>query len=87
MTTRHGSSIKELTLYQIYRAICGSARVRVFDLHQNANDACIVGRHIRPVLTAAFSEIEKKAESELKAQTLAGLMDRMRKEIDAEQTK
>ena len=73
-----------LTLYKIYQAIYETAQVHVFDLHQNANDACIVGKHIEPVLTQTFHSIEEKAENELKAQTLAGLMEQMRKEIEKE---
>ena len=60
-----------LTLYDVYRAIYETKQVHVFDLHRNANDA----------LTQAFQEIEEKAENELKAQTLSGLMAQMRKEI------
>ena len=70
-----------LTLYDVYRAIYETEQLHVFDLHRNANDACIVGRHIESVLTQAFQEIEEKAENELKAQTLSGLMAQMRKEI------
>ncbi len=78
---------EELTLYAIYRAIYETVQVHVFDLHQNANDACIVGRHIKPVLTRAFQSIEEKAENELKSQTLAGLMTQMRKEIAKEDSR
>lgn len=74
-------SPEALTLYDIYRAIYETGQVHVFDLHQNANDACIVGRHIKPVLTQAFGAMEEKAEAELKAQTLSSLMAQMRKEI------
>ena len=72
---------EELTLYTVYRAIHATEHIHVFDLHQNPNDKCLVGKHIRPVLTEAFREIEEKAGTELKAQTLADLMDRMRAEI------
>lgn len=73
---------EKLTLYRIYRAIYEIERVRIFDIHQNANDECIVGKHIKPVLSEAFCSIEERAEKELKRQTLSDLMDRMRKEID-----
>lgn len=71
-----------LSLYAIYRAINESEEVHVFDLHQNPNDACIVGRHIRPVLAETFREIEEKAEQQLRQTTLADCMDKMQKEID-----
>ena len=75
---------EELTLYSVYEAICGSEQVHVFDLHQNPNDDCIVGRHIRPVLTDVFRGIEEKAAEELKSTTLADCMRKMRAEIDKE---
>ncbi|MBR3145479.1 MAG: Rrf2 family transcriptional regulator [Clostridia bacterium] len=72
---------EKLTLYMIYNAIFETEHIHVFDLHQNANDKCIVGEHIKPVLSTAFYSIEQKAEEELKKQTLSDLMDKMRKEI------
>ncbi len=75
-------SPKELTLYEVYKAVAEAEQVHVFDLHQNPNDRCIVGRHIRPVLTDVFRSIEKKAEQELKNTTLRDCIDRMRSEIE-----
>ena len=72
---------EELTLYQVYQAINGADEVHLFDLHQNPNDACVVGRHIRPVLTDVFRGIEEKAERALKATTLADCMAMMRERI------
>ena len=53
----------------------------MFDLHQNPNDACIVGRHIRPVLAETFREAEQQAERQLRQTTLADCMDKMRVRI------
>ena len=75
---------ENLTLYSVYQAISESEQVHVFDLHQNPNDACIVGRHIRPVLTDVFRGIEEKAELELKHTTLLDCMQKMKNEIDKE---
>ena len=75
---------EELSLYDIYQAIYESEEVHIFDVHQNPNDECIVGRHIRPVLTDIFRQIEEQAKQELKSQTLQGCMDSMRKLIDKE---
>ena len=78
----HGFSLlippEELALYAVYRAINESDEVHVFDLHQNPNDECIVGRHIRPVLRETFREVEEKAEQQLRQTTLADCMDKMR---------
>jgi Rrf2 family protein len=78
----HGFSLlilpEKLSLYTVYQAINDSDEVHVFDLHQNPSDACIVGRHIRPVLTETFREVEEKAEQQLKQTTLADCMEKMR---------
>ena len=73
---------EQLTLYQIYQSIYETDRVHLFDLHQNPNDECIVGRHIQPVLTDVFRGIEEKAEQELKNTTLADCMQKMRMEMN-----
>ena len=39
---------EELSLFKIYQAISQTEEVHVFDLRQNPNDRCIVGRHIGP---------------------------------------
>ena len=75
---------EELSLLDIYQAIAETEQVHVFDLHQNPNDECIVGRHIQPVLTDVFRGIEEKAEQELKNTTLADCMQKMKMEIDKE---
>lgn len=75
---------EKLSLLDIYQAIAETEEVHVFDLHQNPNDECIVGRHIQPVLTDVFRGIEEKAEQELKNTTLADCMQKMKKEIDKE---
>ena len=86
----HGFSLliapEDLSLYMIYQAINESDEVHVFDLHQNPNDECIVGRHIRPVLTETFRKVEEKAERQLRQTTLADCMEKMQKEIDKSKT-
>ena len=72
----------DLTLFRFYQAITETGQVHIIDLHQNPNDECIVGRHIRPVLTDTFREIEEKAEQELKKTTLLDCMLKMKAEID-----
>lgn len=75
---------EDLSLFRIYQAIEETDQVHVFDIHQNPSDQCIVGRHIRPVLTDVFRKIEEKAEQELKSATLADCMNKMKMEIDKE---
>lgn len=75
-------SPEKLSLYKIYQAVSETDEVHVFDLHQNPNDRCVVGRHIKPVLTDVFRDIEEKAEKELRDTTLADCVDRMREQIE-----
>ena len=75
---------EKLSLLRIYQAIAETEEVHVFDLHQNPNDECIVGRHIQPVLTDVFRGIEEKAEQELKNISLADCLQKMKTEIDKE---
>jgi Rrf2 family protein len=75
---------EKLSLLRIYQAIAETEEVHVFDLHQNPNDECIVGRHIQPVLTDVFRGIEEKAEQELKNTSLADCLQKMKTEIDME---
>ena len=75
-------SPRQLLLYDVYQAVSETDQVHVFDLHQNPNDQCIVGKHIRPVLSDVFRGIEEKAEQELKNTTLADCIDRMREQIE-----
>lgn len=77
-------SPEKLSLYKIYQAVSETDEVHVFDLHQNPNDRCVVGRHIKPVLTDVFRDIEEKAEKELRDTTLADCVDRMREQIESD---
>lgn len=72
-----------LTLFDVYRAACGADEVRVFDLHRNPSDECIVGRHIRPVLGAMLAQVDDAAIRALESQTLADCITRMRREAEA----
>lgn len=62
---------EELTLLQIYQAVNDMDAVRLFDLHQNSNDQCVVGRYIKPVLNDMFAEMEDVVARELAGKTLA----------------
>ena len=69
---------EELSLLRVYRAVAETERVRVFELHQNPSDRCVVGRHIQPVLTDVFRDIEQETERELQRLTLSDCMLSMR---------
>ena len=65
----------------IYQAVNDMEEVCLFDLHQNANDQCVVGRYIKPVLTDMFAEIETAFARELAGKTLADCIGAIRKEL------
>ena len=71
----------ELTLLQIYQAVQETETPRILDIHQNPSDACIVGRHIRPVLTELFTQVEDVFSRALAEKTLADCIGLMRKRL------
>lgn len=75
---------EEITFLKIYRAVSESEEFHLFDLHQNPNDECVVGRHIQPVLSSAFSSIENSVERALEEKTLADCILEMKNRIDKE---
>ena len=60
-----------ITLLAIYQAVMEEPQIHLLDIHQNPNDQCVVGRHIRPMLTEMFEGIEESFARELSQRTLA----------------
>ncbi len=58
-----------LSLLEIYEAVT-KEKLSLFDLHQNPNDQCIVGRHIKPVLGKMFQDLENELYHKMKEKTL-----------------
>ena len=73
---------ERLTLLQIYQAVTGDPKTHLFDIHQNPSDQCIVGQHIRPVLTDMFTDIEEAFSRTLAGKTLAECTDVIRKRME-----
>lgn len=73
---------EQLTLLQIYQAVMAQTEPRLLDIHRNANEQCLIGRHIYPVLTGFFAEAERAFARSLAEKTLAdciaGIRDRMK---------
>ena len=65
---------EEIPLLEIYRAVCETERVELFELHRNPNDRCIVGKWIHPVLSEQFRSLAEQVERELQQQTLADVI-------------
>ena len=72
---------EDLTLLQIYQAVNETERPGLFDLHQNPNDKCVVGRHIPAVLTGMFAEIEDAFARALASKTLADCIGAIREKL------
>ena len=72
---------EQLTLLQIYQAVMEQPKPHLLDIHQNPSDRCIVGRHIRPVLSGMFAGLEDAFANALAEKTLAdcisGIQNRM----------
>ena len=69
---------EQLTLLQVYQAVTGESKLHLLDIHQNSNDQCIVGRHIKPVLNGIFADIEEDFARSLAGKTLADCIADMR---------
>lgn len=72
---------EQLTMLRIYLAVMEKSKIHLLDIHQNPNDKCVVGRHIRPVLTNMFDDMEEAFARSLEGKTLAECIIDMRKRI------
>ena len=71
----------QLTMLRIYQAVTDEREIHLLDIHQNPNDQCIVGHHIKPVLTDMFADIEADFARSLAGKTLADCISDIRKRI------
>ena len=71
----------KLTLLQIYQAVMEQPKPHLLDIHQNPNDRCVVGRHIRSVLTDMFGEVEYAFAHSLAEKTLADCIAEIRNKM------
>ena len=78
---------REISLLEIYKSIMEVKQVHIFDIHQNPNDECIVGRNIKPTLEGMFSRMEKEMEEKLAGMSLEDCMNAMRKELKEKELK
>ena len=72
---------EKLPLLRIYLAVMEEPGVHLLDIHQNPGDQCIVGRHIRPVLTGMFAEAEQAFARSLAKQTLGDCIAGIRSSV------
>ena len=72
---------EQLTLLQIYQAVMEQPKPHLLDIHQNPNDRCVVGRHIRSVVTDMFGEVEYAFADSLAEKTLADCIAEIRNKM------
>lgn len=72
---------EQLTLLQIYQAVMEQPNPHLLDIHQNPSDRCVVGRHIRPVLSGMFAGVEDAFARSLGEKTLADCIAEIRNKI------
>ena len=72
---------EQITLLRIYQAVMEEPKIHLMDVHQNPNDQCVVGRHIRPVLTGMFEGMENAFARMLSEKTLSDCIVAIRAEM------
>lgn len=75
---------RAISLMDVYEAIYGIGSPKLFPMHKNANDKCIVGRHIQPTLESAFAGVSEEAANALKSLSLADVISDMRSRVEEE---
>lgn len=70
-----------LALLHVYQAVMEEQRPHLLDMHHHTCDRCVVGRHIRPVLTGMFAEAEDAFARELAGKALADCVAAIRAAI------
>ena len=77
---------RDISLLQVHQAVYGSDEVELFGMHQNPNDACLVGRYIQPTLRSAFGKIQAEAERTMANTSLADCIATMRTRAESDGT-
>ena len=71
---------KDITLLEIYFATQEVSHISLFQVHQNSNPDCPVGKHIQGAVSPLFASAEAQLEKELAQQTLEDVINNLYKE-------
>ena len=71
---------KNITLLEIYFATQEVSHISLFQVHQNSNPDCPVGKHIQAAVSPLFASAEAQLEKELAQQTLEDVINNLYKE-------
>ena len=74
----------QISLLDVYLAVQETPQVHLFNIHQNPNAACPVGRYIQGALSPAFQNIEADLANELSQQTLSNIIDNLKQQASEE---
>ncbi|MBS4761525.1 Rrf2 family transcriptional regulator [Carnobacteriaceae bacterium zg-ZUI252] len=67
----------DISLLEIYFATQEVEHINLFQIHQNTNRECPVGKHIEEAMVPIFMNVEQHLENELGDQTLKKVIDNL----------
>ena len=73
-------SPKDITLLNIYFATQEVSHISLFQVHQNSNPDCPVGKHSQGAVSPLFASVEAQLEKELAHQTLEDVINNLYKD-------
>lgn len=82
--TEIAKPIDEITMLDVYKAVECVDRGDLFHFHENPNNLCPVGRNIHNILDVRLDNIQLAMENEMKAVTIADIMNEAEKIIKTE---
>ena len=76
--------LKDITFYDIYKAVDSIGDEGLFHFHENPNTDCPVGRNIHKSVDGRLLKVQQAMEAEMKQITLSDVVEDTRKEILSE---
>ena len=66
---------KDISMYEVYMAVSCIKKEGLFNLHNNPNPECPVGKNIKNTLDERFYQIQKVMEDKMKSISLKDIVD------------
>ncbi len=73
--------LKDITFYDVYKAVDCLDETGLFHFHENPNMACPVGRNIHSAMDEKLRDIQNSMEEQMKQITLADIAGNLQEEI------
>lgn len=80
---RLAKELKDITLYDVYKAVGCVEDNGLFHFHENPNANCPVGRTIHKAMSKRLEDAQQALHASLKSTTLAEVMSDTMKEIQS----